>query len=164
MEDIPQRCLRNRDHQTARCVIVQEPTSETAQWDDRLFSGTVLAPIPTAGLAAVDVIELAARVRDQMVENLREISVGLPNTQAKAASQEFEPELTPSPIEYADQGLIVTNEIVAEVQYSPSEGTSEASASEIPRCARVLKLDGSVSEFGAETDEEGNVLVERRDH
>ena len=54
-------------------------------------SSVVLPPIPTEGLTVADVPDLAARVRDQMVAALREISVPV-------ASPNVPSESKPSPI------------------------------------------------------------------
>ncbi|KAG6867479.1 hypothetical protein C0993_002302 [Termitomyces sp. T159_Od127] len=56
-------------------------------FDSGVIKVRVLPPVPTAGLAAEDIPELVARVRTQMLENLREISV-VPPSQASRAEED----------------------------------------------------------------------------
>ncbi|KAI6034998.1 hypothetical protein F5J12DRAFT_7781 [Pisolithus orientalis] len=121
----------------------------------------VLPPISTVGLTVADVSELAARVRDQMLDTLREISAKVTVAQESDEIQQPTPELKPSLAKEEDIP-IETNKVLPSVLETPSEGTSETS--EVVKVARSLRLDGSVSEYGGETDDEGNVLVGRRDN
>ncbi|KAG6336488.1 hypothetical protein ID866_2602 [Astraeus odoratus] len=123
----------------------------------------VLPPIPTASLTAADVSDLAARVRDEMLDTLREISVKVVIAEKSTGIQGTTPEPSSTVAELEeDEGPAVTNEVLSGVPETPSETTSESS--EFIKAARGLKMDGSVSEYAAETDDEGNVLVGRRDH
>lgn len=120
----------------------------------------VLPPIPTTGLTMADVSELAARVRNQMLDTLREISAKVAITQESGEIQQSRPE---EPSSTKDEDLpIVSNIVLPVVSETPSEAASECS--EVVKVTRSLRLDGSVSEYGGETDDEGNVLVGRRDH
>ncbi|KIJ20406.1 hypothetical protein PAXINDRAFT_160970 [Paxillus involutus ATCC 200175] len=122
----------------------------------------VLPPIQTIGLTAADVSDLATRTRDQMLATLRDIS-------DKVATQEEEKsadlsESTPEPTS-ADVvlGASTIPEVTPSIPETASEDTpSELSeASEAGRSARSLRLDGSISENGMETDDEGMVHVRR---
>ncbi|KAF9226725.1 1-acylglycerol-3-phosphate O [Gyrodon lividus] len=122
----------------------------------------VLPPIQTTGLTVADVSDLATRTRDQMLAALREISV-------KVAIEEEDKSAdlsgsTPEPTSTeAVLGPSTTNEVLPEeVPEMPSEETpSEATSSEPSRSVRNLRQDGSISECGTETDDEGMVHVRR---
>ncbi|KAH7931334.1 acyltransferase-domain-containing protein [Leucogyrophana mollusca] len=118
----------------------------------------VLPPISTSGLTASDIPELATRVREQMLETLRDISVKVAvNEEVKAAEIPETQTESPPPAEEADPGPSTTNEIHPEVPETPSdESNSEAASVKGPRS---LKQEGS--EYGTETDDEGMVLVGR---
>ncbi|KAI6130281.1 hypothetical protein EDD16DRAFT_1689656 [Pisolithus croceorrhizus] len=121
----------------------------------------VLPPIPTTSVTVADVSELAARVRDQMLDTLREISVKVAITQEVNEIQRSSPE--PKPPSTKDEDIaMTTSSAFPAVSETPSEGASESS--EVVKVTRSLRLDGSVSEYGGETDDEGNVLVGRRGH
>ncbi|KIJ69926.1 hypothetical protein HYDPIDRAFT_104587 [Hydnomerulius pinastri MD-312] len=119
----------------------------------------VLPPIPTAGLTVADVTDLATRARDQMLATLREISVKVAVDEGEKLSELSESTPEPPSAE-ADLSPSTTNEVVPGGPETPSEETpSEASESSKP--ARSLRQDGSVSEYGTETDDEGMVHVRR---
>lgn len=121
----------------------------------------VLPPIPTTSLTVADVSELAARVRDQMLDTLREISIKVAIAQGSNEIQQSTAE--PKPSSTKDEDIpTATSSMFPAASETPSEGASESS--EVVKVTRSLRLDGSVSEFGGETDDEGNVLVRRRDH
>ncbi|KAL4076230.1 hypothetical protein V8B97DRAFT_47158 [Scleroderma yunnanense] len=117
----------------------------------------VLPPIPTAGLTVADVSELTVRVREQMLNALHEISVKVTIAEESTELDESTPE--PAPIlNVQDQG---PNDVLPSAPETPSETTSESS--DFTHATRSLRLYGSVSEYATETDDEGNVLVGRRD-
>ena len=121
------------------------------------FKIRVLPPISTAGLTANDVADLTTRVRDTMLEALRDISAAVPADVAKhdaPAAETGLPAKEEVPSERSIQSMAVP---VASAE--PSEGSnSEAASPDLRRSTRALK-EGS--EYGAETDEEGNVLIGR---
>jgi lysophosphatidate acyltransferase len=118
----------------------------------------VLAPIPTTGITIDEVSALAARVRDQMLTTLREISVTVPARESEksavteslgdAASADLGTPTPTIPGESAPQAELPTETAV------PPSPTASTIASQ------VLSKDGS--ENGTETEEEeGMVLVGR---
>ncbi|PIL37422.1 hypothetical protein GSI_01116 [Ganoderma sinense ZZ0214-1] len=122
----------------------------------------VLPPVPTEGLTAADVPDLAIRVHDMMVESLREISAPPPpGTEPKSTL----PAVTPTPL-----GTPVPSSVPAEQPKSSepepprtesrtSSSVSENSATSSPVLA-YSRMEGS--EYGTETDEDdGMVLVGR---
>lgn len=118
---------------------------------------TVLPPVPTVGVTVDQVSVLAARVRDQMLTTLREISVIVPS------EGEVKSAVTESPRETALADLHTPSPTI------PSEPAFRGEA-DLPTAAppemeaastttsQVLNIDGS--ENGTETEEdEGMVLV-----
>jgi len=109
----------------------------------------VLPPIPTTDVSVDQVSALAARVRDQMLMTLREISVAVPSRESE------EPPVTES-LGETDQGTPTPT--------IPSEPARQTAAPLLPTeststtASQVLIKDGS--ENGTETEEEeGMVLV-----
>lgn len=115
----------------------------------------VLPPIPTAGLTMADVSELATRVRSQMLDALRDISVKVAITEESTKLDES----TLEPVPTLKVEPVVINEVLPSAPETPSETTSESS--DFTHATRSLRLHGSVSEYATETDDEGNVLVGR---
>ncbi|KAG2156340.1 hypothetical protein DEU56DRAFT_766599 [Suillus clintonianus] len=124
----------------------------------------VLPPISTAGLSVSDVPELTTLVRDQMLSTLREISVKVASEEdTKAAEQ---PGMKPDspPAEEPDPTSATAAEVVSdEVPDAPSEDDSEI-PSVGSSLSQSLRKEGSVSEYGTETDDEGMVVVGRQHH
>ncbi|EGN92026.1 hypothetical protein SERLA73DRAFT_191660 [Serpula lacrymans var. lacrymans S7.3] len=125
----------------------------------------VLPPIPTSGLTMEDVTELAARVRDQMLAALREISIDVSSgvQQDESADQTGTSSDLPA-VEQPESGPSTVAEGVSGVADSPivSEERDEEAKTNTPQFgdARSLRKEGS--EHGTETDEdEGMVLVGR---
>ncbi|KZT42936.1 1-acylglycerol-3-phosphate O [Sistotremastrum suecicum HHB10207 ss-3] len=114
----------------------------------------VLPPIPTTGLTAADVNDLATRTREQMLAVLREISSAVPgSTKPSEEAADTSKSQTPTPSE--------TTPLLAKVD--SSEG-SVSGAGERPESATfVRKQDWSeTSSVGNETEEdEGMILVGR---
>lgn len=104
-----------------------------------------------------DVSELAARVRDQMLDALRDISV-----KVAIIEESTELESTPEPapnLKVQIEDPVTANEGLPSAPETPSEATSEFS--DFTHATHSLRLHGSVSEYATETDDEGNVLVDR---
>ncbi|KIK29200.1 hypothetical protein PISMIDRAFT_672618, partial [Pisolithus microcarpus 441] len=96
-----------------------------------------------------------------MLDTLREVSIKVAIAQESNEIQQSTPE--PKPSSTKDEDIpTATSSMFPAASETPSEGASESS--EVVKVTRSLRLDGSVSEFGGETDDEGNVLVRRRDH
>jgi lysophosphatidate acyltransferase len=113
---------------------------------------TVLPPIPTIDVPVDDVSALAARVRDQMLTTLREISVTVPSKEIEKSP------VTESPGDAvsAEQGTptpTIPSESISSIESTPSQ--SEMASTTV---SQVLSKDGS--ENGTETEEEeGMVMV-----
>ncbi|KAI0689237.1 1-acylglycerol-3-phosphate O [Cytidiella melzeri] len=134
----------------------------------------VLPPVPTAGLAASDVAALAVRVREMMVEALREISVPVPSTGSgkKPAGDITVPPPSSSPAEksapVADDALTHILPSVTEAgpdasaTLSRSESRASTNFSEEQSSPTLSRHGLEGSETGVETEEdEGMVLVGR---
>ncbi|EIW76203.1 acyltransferase-domain-containing protein [Coniophora puteana RWD-64-598 SS2] len=120
------------------------------------FKVRVLPPIPTAGLSKDDVADLTTRVRDTMLEALRDISVPVP-AEVKADEPLAKTGL-PAKEEVPSEASKSAEQVVPVPSAEPSEGSSSEAASPDLHRSRTLK-EGS--EYGAETDDEGNVLIGR---
>jgi lysophosphatidate acyltransferase len=125
------------------------------------FHYPVLPPIPTSGLTAADVNDLAIRVRDQMLEVLRDISVTVPSKQQAAKS------LVPSS-HSTSSDPISTSKVTSDAEVkiaiiTPVPGTLETSVdTESSTGSETSNRRMEGSENGAETEEdEGMVLVGR---
>jgi lysophosphatidate acyltransferase len=119
----------------------------------------VLPPVQTTGLTTAEVSDLTTRTRDQMLATLREISVNVA-THDEDASADLS-ESTPEPTSTgAVPGPNTIEEVLPGVSETPSEKTP-SETSEPSRSVRSLRQDGSVSEYGTETDDEGMVHVRR---
>jgi lysophosphatidate acyltransferase len=122
----------------------------------------VLPPIPTTGLTSADVNDLVDRVRDQMLETLRDISVKVhprqpdPGFPSASVSESSKPPASSSTMMTSVEARTTSTDPVAPesletIVHSESCANSEASN---------RKRDES--ENGAETEEdEGMVLVGR---
>lgn len=121
---------------------------------------TVLPPIPTTGVTIDEVSALATRVRDQMLNTLREISVAVPSEGShKSPVTESLGDTTP-----ADQGTPTPTIPIAIPSEARVEEPSQTAAQPSPpepasaTASQVLRKEGS--ENGTETEEdEGMVLV-----
>lgn len=120
----------------------------------------VLPPIPTTGLTASDVPALAARVRDQMLETLREISI-VPSGRPEKSEETTRdipqsPSITPPSV---DSNPFPTKELPS--NFAGVEANTGSSMSIASSFSSNLS-QSSVSENGAETEEdEGMILVGR---
>lgn len=117
----------------------------------------VLPPIHTTGLTVADVADLSARIREQMLATLHDISV-------KVESEDEEPqdplESVPEPPSTGvSSSSAVTDNVIPSIPATPSEET-RSETSEPSRSIQSLRPDGSVSEYG-ETDDEGVVHIRR---
>ncbi|KAF8165679.1 hypothetical protein B0H34DRAFT_647462 [Crassisporium funariophilum] len=129
----------------------------------------VLPPISTTGLSAADVGTLATRVRDQMLETLRDISEKVPSGKRSShpESQSAAPRDSSTPLDNAasllgsSSGVIPDSaEAVLETKGSSSSLASSSFSSEPSHNRR--KMSSSTTENGAETEEdEGMILVGR---
>ncbi|KAF8827256.1 hypothetical protein HHX47_DHR5000997 [Lentinula edodes] len=125
----------------------------------------VLPPIPTEGLTANDVPELAERVRDQMLDALRDISVKVEPAPAE------EPRDLPPPTTSSDPALVSSpSNTKEEGAFSPPDVNPEQVLE--ARTSSVVSIASSdsnhreqrsePSENGTETEEdEGMILVGR---
>ncbi|CAA7259911.1 unnamed protein product [Cyclocybe aegerita] len=117
----------------------------------------VLPAIPTTGLTPADVGSLSTRVRDVMLEALREISPKVPSeSSSKAAASNPQEEKVREPAEPVADLLLPTSPV-------PNTLTKKSSSSSIASSAAssVVRNTNS-SENGTETEEdEGMVLVGR---
>ena len=139
-----------------------------------LFS--VLPPVPTTGLAVSDVGSLATRVRDQMMEALRDISRkppaeseeekshAEPKKSSLSASSEAAEPLEPAASLLESASIAIEPSSVDGILQSKGSSSSIASSS-VSAAASVSTSDRrrpSLSEAGTETEEdEGMVLVGR---
>ncbi|KAL4257356.1 1-acyl-sn-glycerol-3-phosphate acyltransferase [Pleurotus pulmonarius] len=134
----------------------------------------ILPPIPTTGLTTSDVHGLATRVRDQMLEALREISVKVPAAQApasmttKAAGTSVQPRSggSPQPAVSEKQQSTLGLGDAPDVSVSPSRGSGESlstdPALDVRSASPTQSRTSEASENGTETEEdEGMVLVGR---
>jgi lysophosphatidate acyltransferase len=124
------------------------------------FHYPVLPPIPTSGLTAADVNDLAIRVRDQMLEVLRDISVAVPSKQQVAKSLVPSSHTTSSdpisPSKISDAEVMIANITPVPGTLESNVDTESSTGSETSN----RRMEGS--ENGAETEEdEGMVLVGR---
>ncbi|KAI5123380.1 hypothetical protein M0805_006088 [Coniferiporia weirii] len=123
----------------------------------------ILPPVPTVGLTASDVGELAARVREQMLEALHEISGTLPDVPSSPNVEESVVE-PPVPLQQVTGGI--PDELP---QTEENESNREDASPSVPvplevdtRMPAHPRRDGS--DKGPETEEdEGMVLVDRPD-
>ena len=134
----------------------------------------VLPPIPTTGLTAADVAALSVRVREVMVEALREISQPVPSEKA-APPQQATPATDSSPSQQEKQNdplsalpsLTAVTEPASDITPpspalpdSRSDSRASTYGSEDYSTMSSSRLEGS--ETGMETEEdEGMVLVDR---
>jgi len=120
----------------------------------RVLDSTVLPPIPTTGLTASDVPDLATRVRNQMLGALHEISVvspGQPEEELPEITSREDSPPTPNPPDSAS----LDQEPSMDRMLEPTSGSSASIASSFGSSAVP-------SERGGETEEdEGMILVGR---
>ncbi|KAF8345600.1 hypothetical protein F5887DRAFT_1061724 [Amanita rubescens] len=112
----------------------------------------VLPPVSTTGLKDQDASDLAVRVRDLMIEALREISVKVPTGQTRG---ETKVEVHPSASgPQTDTPQLSEAKLPQHIPAVEEKENVESSAS--------LTMSSSTSEYGAETEEdEGMILVGR---
>jgi lysophosphatidate acyltransferase len=142
---------------------------------------TVLPPIPTTGLSTDDVNALAARIREQMIAALREISVPVPDDTPAPPTSTTEPALRPTspqdvPKTVVDERVSAgpgapvppaarSTEAGREEARTAAFGVRDESMESLSSSSAGPSSDGSrrqESEAGAETEEdEGMVLVGR---
>jgi len=123
---------------------------------------TVLPPISTAGLSVSDVPELTTLVRDQMLTTLREISVKVTSEEdMKPADQPADSPAVEEPDPIPAAPVEVAPDEVPDV---PSDEDGSETPSVDTSLSRSLRQEGSVSEYGTETDDEGMVVVGRQHH
>ncbi|KAK2465921.1 hypothetical protein APHAL10511_001562 [Amanita phalloides] len=123
----------------------------------------VLPPIPTTELKVEDVSELATRVRDQMLEVLRDISVSVPSGQA-SKNAKTEMDITSSQPEMVSPQLISASEVQTrhQIPVRPENTESSASLAMSSSTSSLHTWKSGASENGAETEEdEGMILVGR---
>lgn len=133
----------------------------------------VLPPVSTTGLTAADVGALSVRVREMMVEALREISVAVPSSDKKGPISTSSPP-TEAPASRSQDPLAHVLPSVTEAGPDVSVSTdsrSESRASQATSFSEDFSSPPSSghgyegSETGAETEEdEGMVLVGRPGH
>ncbi|KAI0346911.1 1-acylglycerol-3-phosphate O [Trametopsis cervina] len=127
----------------------------------------VLPPVPTTGLTAADVGDLAVRVREMMVEALREISVPVSSTSEsqKAAPGPVPSQFSPPPTEqqeHLSRILPSVTDAGPDLTLSRSESRASTNFSEDISSPTSSRHGLEGSEAGAETEEdEGMVLVGR---
>ncbi|KAG1752513.1 uncharacterized protein EDB91DRAFT_1103005 [Suillus paluster] len=125
----------------------------------------VLPPISTAGLSVSDVPELTTLVRDQMLSTLRDISVKVASEEEMTTAEQPEMKTNLPPVEESDPKPATAVEVVSDdVPDTPSESSSEAPSVDAAMSRSSLRQEGSVSEYGTETDDEGMVVVGRHHH
>lgn len=119
----------------------------------RFFICSVLPPISTTGLTVADIPALATRVRDQMLETLREISV-VPTGSGQGEKSEEKLSSPPSEDTSRVNPSPTISDPVSDANASSASLASSFSASTLSK--------SEVSENGAETEEdEGMILVGR---
>ncbi|KII94613.1 hypothetical protein PLICRDRAFT_96444 [Plicaturopsis crispa FD-325 SS-3] len=108
----------------------------------------VLPPISTTGLTSSDVSELSVRVREQMLDTLRDISVKVPSPSSPKRGES--PALTPAPpAASADRSTPAPPSSTPDAHKTESEASSsDASAGK--------RIEGS--ENGADTEDEGSFI------
>ncbi|KAF8635015.1 hypothetical protein AX15_000596 [Amanita polypyramis BW_CC] len=125
----------------------------------------VLPPVSTTGLKAQDVSELAVRVRDQMVQALRDISAKVPSGQVgrdercEIDTSASQPEaVTPRLISRTEKAETPTQRIPVAQASLESTGSLATSSS----TSSLHAWQSGASEYGGETEEdEGMILVGR---
>ena len=101
-----------------------------------------------------------------MLSTLRDISVKVASEE-EMTEQAEQPEMKTElpPVEEPDRTPGSTGEVVPdEVPDTPSESNSDESNVIDTPMSRSLKQEGSSSEYGTETDDEGVVVVGRQHH
>lgn len=130
-----------------------------------LTSNSVLPPVYTTGLGAQDVSEVAARVRDQMVQALRDISPKVPSGQAEKDTK-YEADISASQPEAVTPQLISPpDKVQTSTQQIPTAGSGLESSASLAMSSSTSSLhtwQSGGSENGGETEEdEGMILVGR---
>lgn len=115
--------------------------------DEGTLKIKVLPPIPTTGLTAADVTELAERTRETMLATLREISVSVPSDARESTPK---PSTAPTPASAPE------SESIVDVRELLPEGKS----SQKEEAPSPLHRSVAGSESGATTDED-LVVVDR---
>ncbi|KAF5388253.1 hypothetical protein D9615_000751 [Tricholomella constricta] len=133
-------------------------------FDSGIIKVRVLPPISTVGLTAADIPALTTRVRDQMLETLREISV-VPSKQAQK-SEEAHNDGNAVTEEAVDETTVKTGADALPIPVSQQASSTASDPSlEAGTSSASLASSFSVSELsekGAETEEdEGMILVGR---
>ena len=119
----------------------------------------VLPPVPTEGLTAADVSDLAIRVHDMMVESLREISAPPP---PGAEPKTTLPAVTPTLLETPVQSSVPAEQPKSNEPEQPrtesrtSSSVSENSATSSP-VLTYSRMEGS--EYGTETEEDDAMVL-----
>ncbi|KAH8118426.1 1-acylglycerol-3-phosphate O [Phellopilus nigrolimitatus] len=120
-----------------------------------------LPPVPTVGLTASDVGELAVKVREQMLEALYEISGGRPEV-PQTIGEEKSSIITPIPAQQAPEPSRPDTP-PTEVHEAADEDTSASAPLAVDTSPSLLPRRNG-SDRGTETEEdEGMVLVDRPD-
>lgn len=129
--------------------------------DCDLLLSAVLPPIPTTGLTAADVTALSARIREMMVETLREISPPVPGQKAAESTEEpaIEKKEPLSALTSLPSVVEAGPDTTPESPHSRAESRASTYGSE-DFSASSSRHEGS--EAGMDTEEdEGMVLVGR---
>ncbi|KAG5726671.1 putative 1-acyl-sn-glycerol-3-phosphate acyltransferase [Termitomyces sp. T112] len=125
-------------------------------FDSGVIKVRILPPVPTAGLTTADIPDLITRVRDQMLDTLREISV-VPSSQSSRALQ---PEHKEKEEEGDEKGYGKSSE--AGITAKSELTFVDAGESSVSLVSSASVLTRSSGENGGETEEdEGMILVGR---
>ncbi|KAG2073534.1 1-acylglycerol-3-phosphate O [Suillus decipiens] len=125
----------------------------------------VLPPISTTGLSVSDVPELTTQVRDQMLATLREISVKVSSEEDVKPAEQPGAKADSPPVDEPDPIPATPAEVASdEVPNAPSDEDGSETPSVDTSLSRSLRQEGSISEYGTETDDEGMVVIGRQHH
>lgn len=133
-------------------------------FDEGTIKVRVLPPIPTVGLTPADVGSLTTRVRDQMLEALREISPKVPveHHQIKEEPEDEARDQQPTDFESQKPQVVAASPIIATILGPTIIDAASSSVSLASSTASSSEQWKSGSEAGTETEEDdGMILVGR---
>jgi len=130
-------------------------------FDTGVIKVRVLPPISTTGLTASDIPELTARVRQQMLDTLREISVVPPGSKPLVTSED-KSQPPPSPIPDTTEHPLRTESRSSATTFDSESSKDDDSLPATGASSASLVSRSDISENGADTEEdEGMILVDR---
>jgi lysophosphatidate acyltransferase len=108
---------------------------------------------------------LTTQVRDQMLATLRDISVKVTSEEDMKPAEQPEMKGDSPPVAEPDPIQATPVEVASdEVPDAPSDEDGSETPSIDNSLSQSLRQEGSISEYGTETDDEGMVVVGRQHH